>query len=94
MFAGGNAQVMNDAALMLRAGFKIDTEPFLKSMLVCLRAHLLHVRHSSCSQSSHPLQYLTKLSEALSGIKRVCRCRLLSDLVFIYSLRLWCQQLQ
>lgn len=34
---------MNDAVLMLDAGFDIDTEPFLKSMLVCLRAHLLHV---------------------------------------------------
>ena len=44
MVAGGNAQVMNDAALMLRCGFGIDAEPFLKSTLVCLRAHLLHVR--------------------------------------------------
>ena len=35
---------MNDAALMLSAGFRIDAEPFLKSTLVCLRAHLLHVR--------------------------------------------------
>ena len=40
-FAGGNAEVMCDAAQMIDAGFDIAKEPFLKSTLLCLRSHLL-----------------------------------------------------
>lgn len=28
---------------MIRAGFDVGTEPYLKSILLCLRAHLLQV---------------------------------------------------
>ena len=34
---------MHDAAQMISAGFSVESEPFLQSMLLCLRAHLLHV---------------------------------------------------
>ncbi|EIE18524.1 RdRP-domain-containing protein, partial [Coccomyxa subellipsoidea C-169] len=37
----GDAAIMLEAAHIIRAGFDVGTEPYLKSILLCLRAHLL-----------------------------------------------------
>ena len=44
MHTGGDAAIMLEAAHMIRAGFDVGTEPYLKSILLCLRAHLLQVK--------------------------------------------------
>ena len=35
---------MQEAKTMIQAGFRVDREPYLKSILLCMRAHLLQVR--------------------------------------------------
>ena len=34
---------MKEAKAMIKAGFRVDREPYLKSILLCIRAHLLQV---------------------------------------------------
>jgi hypothetical protein len=41
--AGGGTAIMLEAQQMIRAGFDVASEPYLKSILLCLRAHLLQV---------------------------------------------------
>jgi hypothetical protein len=41
---------MKEAALMIRCGFDVASEPYLKSVLLCLRAHLLQVHFSLHTQ--------------------------------------------
>ena len=54
---------MDDAGLMIQAGFKIDTEPFLKSTLLCLRTHLLHVS---------PSDIILSVTSAIAGSVEPC----------------------
>ena len=53
--------MMAEAAAMISAGFSVAAEPYLKSALVCLRAHLLHVRPSAFIVLILPMVHNTML---------------------------------
>ena len=45
---GADATVLQECKRMVRAGFRVDWEPYLKSVLLAIRAHLLGVRRPAC----------------------------------------------
>jgi hypothetical protein len=55
---------------MIRAGFRVDWEPYLKSVLLAIRAHLLGVRAHACAPRG-----LIRLRPCLPAHARCCRYR-------------------
>ena len=75
---------MKEAKAMIKAGFRVDREPYLKSILLCIRAHLLQVRRvpPSCkitgAQQVHRFEVCCqglhlKLAEAAQVSSDACR---------------------